>query len=545
MYGFVDTTGPQPEDKLPAEALKLNGKYIEKLDDEKPDDEKSDDEKSVVGYRTLYVSGRELLESEIDDYQVGNSDGTRYRGKRYPPRIITVTYQLVAKDAQAFRASYNKLNRILDVENATLSFHDEEDKYFIGTKSGNSVVTPGKNRVIGEIEFYCADPFKYSTADKEFKATLSEDKKSMEMTIKNDGTKEVPVSYTITHGSENGFVGIVSEHGVIELGKISEADGKTVKMSKTLINFEDISDYGNMDLDNDDCVLFDSGYGKNNTLEPLGEWLKLSKTEMGKNWHGAAKAMKIQSEDYTSNEEVKGIELTGIFQFAPFCEVRGEENNAIVSAQASPGLGIIEYCLIDKDKKHLMSMRIVKYDMSSGNVELGMCIGGEDTRRVTIPVSSLEASVKKFSMEKYGETFRFALWDANNSKSSAKTYEFVREDLKDRKADRLSVFIGQRDNYDLAVMGLGELAFVEHYMEWKDIPNRYRKGNSILVDGKSSKVYVNGKETANEIVKGSTFFKAPPGETKVRFFFSDFCQLTDGNNQPVMDVSAKIREAYL
>mgnify|MGYP000758315407 CR=1 FL=1 len=80
---------------------------------------------------------------------------------------------------------------------------------------------------------------------------------------------------------------------------------------------------------------------------------------------------------------------------------------------------------------------------------------------------------------------------------------------------------------------------------WVDVLNRYRDGAVIRIDGENTKVYLDGRENAGEVVKGSTFFKAPPGVTKVRFFFSDFCQLTDGNNQPVMDVSAKIREAYL
>ena len=45
------------------------------------------------------MSGRELLGSEIDDYEIGNVNGTKYRGKRYPARTITVTYQIIAKTA--------------------------------------------------------------------------------------------------------------------------------------------------------------------------------------------------------------------------------------------------------------------------------------------------------------------------------------------------------------------------------------------------------------------------------------------------------------
>lgn len=530
MYGFVDTTGPQPEDKLPAEALKLNGKYIEKLDDEKPDDEKSDDEKSVVGYRTLYVSGRELLESEIDDYQVGNSDGTRYRGKRYPPRIITVTYQLVAKDAQAFRASYNKLNRILDVENAILSFHDEEDKYFIGTKSGNSVVTPGMNRVIGEIEFYCADPFKYSTAEKEFKATLSEDKKSMELTIKNDGTKEVPVSYTITHGSENGFVGIVSEHGVIELGDITERKEEEKQRSEYPINYKDGSDYSQMNGDVDNAVFFDKNYGKTGKTIPHKEavddkttWLGIGENKPGLEWHGMAKTKEFPSETNTANTVVFGK-----VWFEP------DPNDATQ-------LGIIEYCMAADDGTHLMSVRIAKWEPNRRSAYLIFCVGGEEVERVEYDPYDSQMTKKDsgcFYMAKYGEKFEF---------NFGGLYRYYEENLKEKKAGRVSVFIGQRDSYPMVKnMYLNYLTVRQDKVTyWVDVLNRYRDGAVIRIDGENTKVYLDGRENAGEVVKGSTFFKVPRGETKVRFFFSDFCQLTDGNNQPVMDVSAKIREAYL
>ena len=95
MYKFVDTTESQEEQTLPSEALNFNGKYFEQ---------------EIPGYRTLYVSGREVLSAEITDTETGTANGTRYQRKRYPPRTITVGYQLIAEDNKAFREAYNKLN---------------------------------------------------------------------------------------------------------------------------------------------------------------------------------------------------------------------------------------------------------------------------------------------------------------------------------------------------------------------------------------------------------------------------------------------------
>ena len=96
MYEFKDTTiraysGSNP---LPVEALQINGEYIEN---------------QITGYRTLYVTGRELLESDIAETQLGDSDGTEFQSKRNVPRTITVGYQLLSDSPEEQREKYNRL----------------------------------------------------------------------------------------------------------------------------------------------------------------------------------------------------------------------------------------------------------------------------------------------------------------------------------------------------------------------------------------------------------------------------------------------------
>lgn len=150
MYKFIDTTEASESAVLPSEALKINGTYIENV---------------VPGYRTLNVSGREALSPELDSYETGARDGSVLKSKRYPARTITVQYKLIAESAEAFRVAYNKLAKVLDVENAELIFNDETDKFFTGTPSMIGEVEPGRNSVVGEFEIFCADPFKYSVEE--------------------------------------------------------------------------------------------------------------------------------------------------------------------------------------------------------------------------------------------------------------------------------------------------------------------------------------------------------------------------------------------
>jgi len=147
LYKFTDTIERALRAELPSEALNFNGVFLEN---------------EIDGYRTLNVTGREALESEIDAIETKARHGARYRSRRHLPRVITVNYQLSSKNATELMTKFNRLNHILDAEEATLIFNDEPDKFFIGTRQALRPPKEGVLTTKGEIEFYCADPFKYS-----------------------------------------------------------------------------------------------------------------------------------------------------------------------------------------------------------------------------------------------------------------------------------------------------------------------------------------------------------------------------------------------
>lgn len=181
LYRFTDTIERALRAELPSEALNFNGVFLEN---------------EIEGYRTLNVIGRETLESEIDSIETKARHGARYRSRRYLPRVITVSYQLAARTATELMEKFNKLNFILDAEEATLIFNDEPDKFFIGTRQ---TLKPPKEGVLttkGEIEFYCADPFKYSI--KEYEVTAEDGV----ITVIYNGTAPNPPRFHIkAHGN--------------------------------------------------------------------------------------------------------------------------------------------------------------------------------------------------------------------------------------------------------------------------------------------------------------------------------------------------------
>ena len=151
LYNFTDTSNYTPGMNIPGEAVSIGGVVLEN---------------EIDGYRTLFVKGRESLSAEIKSTERG-ADGSVYHGKRYPERVITVGFQMLAKTDADYRNKFNKLAQLLNVEQAEIIFNDEPDKYFVGTPGEVGEIEPGRNKVTGEFQIVCADPFKYSVDLKE------------------------------------------------------------------------------------------------------------------------------------------------------------------------------------------------------------------------------------------------------------------------------------------------------------------------------------------------------------------------------------------
>ena len=271
MYNFIDVNEASESTWLPSEALKINGEYIENL---------------IDGYRTLQVAGREGLSPELTTIETGVRDGSTLKNKRFPDRVITVTYQLLAESNEAFREAFNKLAGILNVENAELIFNDEQDKFYTGTPSKIGDVEPGLNCIVGEFEILCTDPFKYSVLEYEAEADLEEgtiliDYKGTyksyptlvsrfynEEEIDEDG-ETIKV---LTGGGDCGYVAFFNEdERIIQIGDPDEVDGETAyAKSQTLFNlgFNKVNSWGNAAKQ---LCKVNSGVTSSNTVVQTGD----------------------------------------------------------------------------------------------------------------------------------------------------------------------------------------------------------------------------------------------------------------------------------
>lgn len=511
MYNFVDTTaGSASSSALPAEALQINGAYIEN---------------EIEGYRTLYVLGRELTETEITELQIGQMDGSEYRNSRIVSRSITVGYQLLTDSPEDFREKFNALNNILNQKEAKLIFADEPDKYFIGTKSEVGDVKEGQLNVTGEFVFYCCDPYKYATTEKSFQASANADG-ILEATIINNGTEEVPVSYNITHNHENGFLGIVSEYGAIQLGKVEELDSEIGQKSEILFRYDEPNEFINNFQGGEGIFDANQNYPKNGTwgqvIINVRKWLSMDQVGRGPTWHGAIMQKTLPADSSGDATGAKNFHCQALIWF---------ETGKVAQT------GAIEMVLGDSEGKHLASVHIVKSGTGNNIASVVFQINGKEKKRVKYEPTYKSATAKGgiVYIKKSGENFEFYF--------AGKKYPFREPSMKDKKATSLSLSVlqyGTRGKANLVShMYFGDVYFQKDNVEYlKDIPNRYPEGSVVYIDGGTRKIYVDGIPSQQDEVKGTKYFKVPPGETKVQFYYSDF-------SDPPPTAEARIREAFL
>lgn len=508
MYAFVDTVNSGiVGTNLPTEAMSYNGVYLEN---------------EIDGYRTLSVTGRELMESEVTDQEIDGMDGSYYRYKTTPARTITVKYQLRARGSREYREAYNKMNKLLSGEQVKVIFNDESDKYFIGTKTSNTQVDGGSNNVIGEIEIYCSDPRKYSTTEKEFTATDGV------LNIVNEGTVPVSIDYDVQTTSETGYIGLVSEEGIMQYGKVEELDGETYKQSEWLAS---IKDFYNCNDDIGGTDVMNPSYGTNGTLiehtwfgnKFIG--LGSAGTKKG-NANGGLRTLVLPADSSGDTSGAKNFYCW--FHLCFYAGLMGQTGEMCIN-------------FLTEDDKLICGCNWYKTDSVGNTGHYEIWANGKVLKNWEFTTSHLQAQNPFYykwgscDILKEGANIRFFFW--------ARYYNFYIPEIENMKCAKIQIAVKQwgdrGGNKFMSMIGFDVIDFEKMNVEkWKDIPNRYPSGTNITIDGKSSHIYVNGMARPEDEVLGTQYFKAPVGTSEVKVTCSEWTK-----SQPI--VKAKIREAWL
>lgn len=452
--------------------------------------------------------------------KIGIRNGKDFDYVTQEEKQIAIEYVINNGTAENLKDFRRKMAKLLTSDKmGKLIFSDEPNLYYNAILNGEPTLDEEYLQSSGIITFIVPDGIAHSTIQKSFQASLNPEG-AMEMTISNTGTESVPVDYEIKHNHENGFIGIVSEYGVIQLGHVNEMDMEEKEKSEYLLNYRQASQYEAMRSGSG--IFFDPSYGKSGTFGTYNydnkTWVSLASAGAGSGWHGAARTIDLPP-DQTGISGSANFAMQGKVWFRP---------------TATNQCGIIEYCIADKNGRHLASARIAKWNPVTDTALLILCVNGKEMKRVEFNSALSELFVHNrgdFYISKSGRKIIFCFGGL---------YDFNIPEIEKMEAKTVSVFIGQRDNYPIIPkMYLNYLVFRKDKVKtWLDIPNRYPSGSIVTIDGKSRKVYMDGIQRAADEVFGSKYFNVPPGETKIQFYYSDFCT-------PPPTITAKIQEAYL
>ena len=445
---------------------------------------------------------------------------TTYKSKTIP-MPFTMTDDLEEK--------HDKLMEILNVsEPKPLIFESVPDRVFYAIPSGDLDFSEEGPLGEGTIEWIIPDGVAYSTVEKSFQAEAN-DNGDLEVTVVNNGTEAVQVDYEITHNHENGYIGIVSEYGAIQLGKVQEADGESYQQNETLIDgiqtlVDAADDHGTNYMHPD--------HDMGGTLDYMEEEGALVIGSMGTGqpgkWCGGMRTIPVP-EDSEGETGAKNFwcYLNWYFQTGLLGQT-GEQSIAFLTA----------------DNKVICGYSLYKSDMSGNTAALEFWLNGKvvESKLFTPSGNQYENPFNgprgNQDITKEGDRVRF-YWDGIYSYKSDPA-------IKDMVCTKIQVAFTQYYGRNINPWGqyvtrnyLRNMIFQKMAVDkWKDIPNRYAAGDVITIDGAATKVYRNGMNITGDEITGSKYFLAPPGETKIQFSFSDF-------SNPKPTVKAKIREAYL
>lgn len=502
----------------------------------------------MVIIERVYFDGKELTQfitvtSDFHLWQGADFDpqfseneilsGSEFNYTRFNAKTIPVPFYNTSGTFQ----EYNQLMAILNVtEPKELRFSSLPNITFQAIPSGN-IDYDKLNRTNGKgtINFIIIDGLAHSKSTRTFEFAKNE-QGTLEAEIINEGSEEVAVNYEIKLKKESGFVGIVSEYGAMQYGKIDELDG--------YIDQKNVILHENKNGDFDEWV--DGTVNYENSQ-------KIINTKMGadKAYGGRLGILPAFSTSGTS----------GAYQYGAIKELELSETaqNWYIWARAWFETGLDgqtgAWCLsvIDENNHFIAGMAIEKNDTIGNTAQIRFLVGdGAGGSRVVQTINftpSLWFPPNPYGSEGRQENKNANMFDILKDSETIGFYWYgsrfnVKEPrLKNTKAKKVQFFVGQyagRNTTDRIVTlhSLNYFRFEKLHVDyWKDIPNRYRAGSTIKIDGANGQFFVNNQRKQEDEILGTAYFKVPPGKTKVRLLVSSFSE--------VESAKATIEEAYI
>lgn len=345
----------------------------------------------------------------------------------------------------------------------------------------------------------------------------------LEAMVVNNGTDWATVDYNIKMNHENGYIGIISEYGAIEIGNPGETDYVPAEHASVLLTQNNYGDFSNWKP------------GTVNYENPS----KSIATTMGYSNEGHGQ-LGILTPGFTN---IKNDSFYGALQEFTW---NNPCKNWYIWARARFETGLMgqtgAWCLsvIDKNNKMIAGMAIEKTD-TSGNRAMIHFLAPNDQGSSSVKHTIYFTPSYWIPPNPYGEQSMMANRDMFDIKKEGKRLTFFYYGgyypmevpiVENMEANRLQFYVGQykdrptdANNSRLVTrMYLNDLFMYANKVPYmRDVPNKYPSGSTIYIDGEARKPYFNNQLRLDDEIFGSEYFKIPPGkETKIQITYSEF-----------------------
>ena len=502
----------------------------------------------MVKIEKVFFDGKELTEfitvtSDFHLWQGADFDpqfsdydllsGSEFVSTRFGKKTISVPFFNTTGTFQ----EYSQLMAILNVDKPKeLRFSSLPNVTFQAIPSGNidyDKLTRRNGK--GTIDFIIPDGLAHSKSTREFKFAKNSDG-VLEAEIVNEGSKEVAVSYEIKLKKESGFIGIVSEYGAIQFGKVDEADGY-IDRKNVVITSNQRGDFANW---TDSSVFYENQN-------------KIVTTQMSSDAAFGGRLGVMPSNFPTSG-------TAGAFSYGACKEyvLDTPVEQWYIWARAWFETGLIsqngEWCLavIDENNHLLAGMALEKNDRIRNEAYVRFLVGDGNGGSVVkkdikftpsywIPpnpygAQAIDRNSNMFDLVKEKDRVQF-FWYGSY-------FSFSASQLNGKKAKRIQFYVGNYAGSNSSTQQfithhyLNDFSFYQlHVPYWKDVPNRYPNGSVINIDGEKGELKVNNQIRKKDEILGTAYFKVPPGKTKVQLMLSSFAEITSA--------TATIQEVYI
>ena len=499
----------------------------------------------MVKIERVYFNGQELTQyitvtSDFHLWQGADFDpqfseneilsGSEFNYTRFGTKTIPVPFYTCTGSVE----DYNQLQRILKVkEPKELRFSSLPNLTFQAIPSGDldyDKIT--RNAGKGTINFIIADGLAHSKTAREFEFAKNSDG-IWETEIVNDGSEDAYVNYEIKLKKESGFVGIVSEYGAMQFGKVDEADGYIDRKSVVITSNQkgDFANWtdGTVNYENRNRVIATQMTANTNLGLGLLPSSFTTNGTAGAHQYGAIKEYTLSNPASQWYIWARALFETGLMgQTGAWCLTVLDENNHLIAGMT-----------LEKDDV-VGNTAMVHFLLGDGS-------GGSRTVKMISFTPSYWVNDNPYGTESRSQNRN--MFDLVKEKDRVQFfwyggyYPFYDSRLANVKAKKIQFFVGQfpnRNTTDRLVTNhfLNDFTFQELHVDyWKDVPNRYPSGSTIAIYGEKGQIKVNNQIRLDDEILGTTYFKVPPGKTKVRLLVSSFAE--------VASATATIQEVYI